>query len=45
MFLLYLWTTAPYAAQRAIDGLSAVLGEPHVLHVLRRVAIQLCGCG
>lgn len=45
MLLLYAWAAAPYIAQRMIDQLSAILGEPQILHLLRRTAVQLCGCG
>jgi hypothetical protein len=44
MLLLYAWA-APYFVQVAIDRLSAILNHPPILGVLRRVALQICGCG
>lgn len=45
MLLLYAWVAAPYLVQTAIDRLSVILNEPAVLGVLRRVALEVGGCG
>lgn len=45
MLFLYAWAAAPYVVQSAIDGLSVVLNKPPILDVLRRAALQVCGCG
>lgn len=45
MLFLYAWAAAPYFVQAAIDRLSQALNEPPILGVLRRAAVQVCGCG
>ena len=45
MLFLQAWAVAPYVVQIAIDRLSLALNEPPILGVLRRAALQVCGCG
>lgn len=45
MLFLYAWAAAPYLVQSAIDRLAIALNEPPILGVLRRAAVQVCGCG
>ena len=45
MLFLQAWAVAPYVVQIVLDRLSLILNEPPGLGIVRRAALQLCGCG